>query len=693
MSTKHLLVTRCRRIVVLACLVAAPPATGDDATIVANTTAVQETITQHKHTSSNRVTPYLLYHPAASVQQQTRSLLIFLYGAGGSIKNYNLKRPPYARLRQELANRGYYILVPELGPLHFMNDVAQESLDAVVADVLKHNNIPPGRVHVMGTSMGGGSSLAYAIRRPDLIRSVCAVMPMTDFGLWVNEKPHYLQPVARAFGGTQDEFPDFYRRNSAVFNVSAFRDIPVLLIHGTADRIVRYSQSERLAKLLQDNGSQCRLITVDNMTHKDEVMQDCQLEAVRFFDAATLESSETSTDQWPQFRGPLGNGHATTGTLPLEWDEDTNVRWKVKIHDRGWSSPVVWGRQVWVTTATVEGHELFAVCVDRDTGEIIHDVHVFDVETPQPIATENTYASPTPVIDEQHVYVHYGTYGTACLDRGTGQILWTRRDLKCDHENGAGPNSSPFLVDNLLVVNVDGRDVQYVIAIDKLTGKTVWKTDRSLDYSDVPIHKRKAFTMPILVADDNGRQLVSPGGQATYAYDPLTGSELWRIRHGGFSIAPRPVSGHGLIFFVTDHDHPQLWASRTDGTGDVTDSHVEWKATQGMPSRSSPLLVGELLFLINRGGIVSCLEAETGDIIWKKRLDGKYSASPIFTDGRIIFLNETGTATIIKPVEQLEILAVNELDDELLMASPAIAGNSLFIRNETHLYRIGESSN
>jgi len=286
MSTSPCLEIRYWRIVLILCLIATSQVFAADPTIVADTAAVVETITRHNHTSSERVTPYLLYHPAASVQQQERSLLIFLYGAGGSIRNYNLKRPPYARLRQELANRGYYIVVPELGPLHFMNDVAQESLDAVVADVLKRNSIPAGRVHVMGTSMGGGSSLAYAIRRPDLIQSVCAVMPMTDFGLWVKEKSHYLQPVARAFGGTQDEVPKVYRKNSAVFNVNAFRDIPVLLIHGTADRIVRYSQSERLAKLLQDNGSQCRLITVDNMTHKDEVMRDCQLEAVRFFEAA-----------------------------------------------------------------------------------------------------------------------------------------------------------------------------------------------------------------------------------------------------------------------------------------------------------------------------------------------------------------------------------------------------------------------
>jgi len=406
--------------------------------------------------------------------------------------------------------------------------------------------------------------------------------------------------------------------------------------------------------------------------------------------AACVSSSLLADDNWWQFRGAAGNGHARTTDLPLKWNEEEHIAWKTPIHDRGWSSPVIWSNQVWMTTSTGNGRKLFAVCVDRDSGEVIHDIHVFDVERPEPIAVDNTYASPTPVIEEGRVYVHYGTYGTACLDSVKGSIVWTRRDLECSHE--AGPGSSPFLVENLFVVNVDGRDVQYVIALDKTTGKTLWKTNRSVDYSQIRVNERKAYCMPIVVPWGSGTQLVSPGAKAVFAYDPATGDELWKVRHRGWSIAPRPVSGLGLVFVATDHDHPEFWAIRSDGSGDVTDSHVVWKATQGMPSRSSPLLIEELLFLVNRHGIASCLEAQTGELVWKERLEGNYSASPIYANDRIYFFNENAVTTVIKPSRQFEVLAVNTLAEEQLMASPAVAGKSLFIRTAKHLYRIEDSS-
>lgn len=408
--------------------------------------------------------------------------------------------------------------------------------------------------------------------------------------------------------------------------------------------------------------------------------------------ALNVAGSLLADEDWWQFRGPTGEGHTSAKHVPLAWDENQKIVWKTAIHDHGWSSPVICGNQIWMTTATEEGHKLFAVCVDRETGKIVHDVHIFDVVRPQPIAAVNSYATPTPVIEPGRVYVHYGTYGTACLNTTTGSIVWTRRDLNCDHESGAGPSSSPFLLGNLLIVNVDGRDVQYVIALDTANGKTVWKTDRSFDFSTVPVNKRKAFTMPLLVPRGAGRQLVSPGAQAVYAYDPLTGVELWKVRHDGFSIAPRPVHGHGLVFLVTDHDHPELWAVRPDGTGDVTDSHVAWRATQGIPSRSSPLLVDDLLYVISHPGILSCLEAKTGEVVWKNRVEGKYSASPIHADDRIYFFNENAACTVIRPGRKYEELAVNRLDEQPLMASPAVAGDSLFIRTEKHLYRVEETS-
>jgi len=402
-----------------------------------------------------------------------------------------------------------------------------------------------------------------------------------------------------------------------------------------------------------------------------------------------LAASSLPADEfWWQFRGPAGDGHAVATKIPFEWNEKSNVVWKTPIHDRGWSSPVIWGTQIWLTTATEDGRKLFAICVDKVTGKILHDLHLFDVDAPMKISTENTYATPTPVIDKSRIYVHYGTYGTACLDTATGRTIWTRRDLKCDHEENAGPASSPTIVGDTVVVHVDGRDVQYLIALDKATGKTVWKTPRSIDFSKVPVHRRKAYSMPMIVPRGQRTQLVSPGAQAVYSYDPKSGKELWRVRHSGFSIAPRPVFGHGMVFTVIDRDNPELWAIRTDGKNDVTDSHVQWKESRSMPPRCSPLLVGDLLFLVNRRGIATCLEAKTGQLVWKERLAGNFSASPIYANHRIYFFNEEATTTIIRPTRKFEIVSVNRLASQPLMATPAVDGNALVIRTASYLYRI-----
>jgi len=391
-------------------------------------------------------------------------------------------------------------------------------------------------------------------------------------------------------------------------------------------------------------------------------------------------------DDWPQFRGPEGNGHSRATGLPITWSLDENVTWKASIHDRGWSSPVVWKGQIWVTTATTDGRQMFAVCLDRSTGKIVHDVKVFDTEKPEHIAEINSYASPTPVIEAGRLYAHYGTYGTACLDTDSGKILWTRRDLNCDHHEG--PGSSPIVWGDLLIVHVDGRDVQYVVALDKATGKTAWKTNRSIDYSRFMINLRKAFCTPIVIEADGRRQLISPGAKAVMSYDPASGEELWKVRYFGWSVTPRPVFGHGLIFLIIDYERPELWAVRPDGRGDVTDTHVAWKVTKGMPSRPSLLLIDDLLYMVSSNGIASCVEAKTGQLVWKERMGGNYSASPTYADGRIYFFNQEAVATVLQPGREYKVLAVNKLDGEQLMATPAVLGKALLVRTETHLYRI-----
>ena len=404
----------------------------------------------------------------------------------------------------------------------------------------------------------------------------------------------------------------------------------------------------------------------------------------------TTLHSAPSEKQWWQFRGPNGNGHTDSSGLPLEWDEKKNVIWKTPIHHRGWSSPVIWNNQVWMTTATKDGTKLFAVCVHKISGKILHDIHVFDVEIPMSITADNTYATPTSVIEEGRVYLHFGTYGTACLDTKTGKILWTRRDLKCDHEKGAGPASSPLLVGDLLVMHVDGRDVQYIVALNKEDGTTAWKTNRSLDYSKVPVHQRKAYGMPVLIPRGDKTQLVGVGGRGVFAYEPTTGKELWKARHRGWSIAPRPVFGHDLLFAIIDRDSPELWAIRPDGNGDITETHIVWKVTKRMPPRASPLLAEGLLFLVNRNGIATCLEPKTGEVIWQERLKGAYSASPIYTKGRIYFFNEDAICTVIKPSRKLEIISSSSLARQPLMATPAVDGNTFYIRTEKYLYCIGK---
>ncbi len=402
----------------------------------------------------------------------------------------------------------------------------------------------------------------------------------------------------------------------------------------------------------------------------------------------TLAVAASGEDNWPRFRGPHGDGHADAKKLPLTWSETENVVWKTAIHDRGWSSPVVWGEQVWLTTATAKGHEMFAVCVDRATGKIVHDVKVFDVESPAPLNNPmNTYASPTPAIEEGRVYVHFGSYGTACLDTKTGKVLWERRDLKCDHWRG--PASSPILYRDLLILTFDGYDVQYLAALDKTTGKTVWKADRNFDYTAIKNDgdRKKAYATPNVITVNGKPQLVSASALWSAAYDPLTGAELWRVQHGGMNTAVTPLYGDGKVFVCTSDGGLQLVAVRPDGHGDVTATHVAWTLAKNVPNRSSPILVDDRLYMANGQGLLSCVDIKTGKVLGTERLGGPFWASPIFAAGRLYLFNDSGTAYVGEVGPAWKKLAENKLDDGC-MASPAVAGESLFVRTKTHLYRI-----
>lgn len=407
-----------------------------------------------------------------------------------------------------------------------------------------------------------------------------------------------------------------------------------------------------------------------------------------------LASAALAGDVWPQFRGPQGNGISDARNLPESWSEHQNVKWKTDVHGKAWSSPVVWGKQVWMTTATPDGHALYGVCLDRDSGRIVFDAKLFDIANPQYCIPFNSYASPTPCIEEGRVYVTFGSPGTACLDTHTGNVLWQRTDFVCNHYRGAG--SSPLLYKNLLFMNFDGSDYQFVAALDKQTGRTVWRTERDVDFGDLePNGKprgegdfRKAFSTPRIFTLDGHDVLVSLGSKALYAYEPLTGKELWRVEDkDSFSGSDTPIFGDGMIYFASGNGQSELLAVRPFGAGNITDSAIVWRTHKKVPTRSSVLLLDGLIYMTTDAGVVNCLDARTGEEIWHGRIDGTYSASPTYGDGKIYFCNEQGKTTVLAPGREFKVIAENVLPDGI-MASPAISGSSIFIRTKTSVYRI-----
>lgn len=406
---------------------------------------------------------------------------------------------------------------------------------------------------------------------------------------------------------------------------------------------------------------------------------------------ATVALADTN---WPQFRGPRGDGTTDSKGLPVSFSETEKVKWKTPIQGKAWSSPVIWGSQVWMTTATEDGTQLSVVCVDKETGKIIHDKVLFRVATPQFCHKFNSYASPTPVVEEGRVYVTFGSPGTACLDTKTGNVLWERKDFVCNHYRGAG--SSPVAWNDLLFLNFDGSDFQYMAALDKKTGKTVWKVDRSIDFKDIqPDGKpeaegdwRKAFSTPHVLEIDGKSILVSSGAKAHYAYEPRTGKEIWRVEEReSHSAATRPVFGHGLAFFATGFGKGGVLAVKLGGSGLLDESSVAWRMKKAVPNKPSLTLNGNLIFAVNDGGIASCLDAKTGEVRWTERIGGNYSSSPILAEGRLYACNEEGKVVVFSASEKFEKLAENKLDDGF-MASPAVSGSSLFLRTKSALYRI-----
>jgi outer membrane protein assembly factor BamB len=393
-----------------------------------------------------------------------------------------------------------------------------------------------------------------------------------------------------------------------------------------------------------------------------------------------LLASVASAQDWPEFRGPGGQGHAPEQNVPLEWSESRNVFWKVPVPGSGWSTPVVAGGRVWLTSAIEQrGVSLRALAFDVQTGQLVVNAEVFRMGSGGAINPKNTHASPSAIIEGDRVFVHFGAEGTAALTTA-GEVVWK---AKFPYASQHGAGGSPVLYKDLLIFSCDGGDVAFVVALDKKTGKVRWRTSRRQPWD-------QAYSTPLVITagEEKRDEVVSIGAYRAAAYDPDTGKEIWRVSYAdGFSNVPRPVYGHGLVYIATGFQQPTLIAVRPDGSGDVTKTHVAWVLKRAAPLTPSPLLVGDELYLVSDAGVASCLDARSGAIHWQQRLDGTFSASPIFAGGRIYFLSEQGVTTVISPGPVFRKLATSTLDGATL-ASMAVSGESIFIRSNSHLYRL-----
>jgi len=418
---------------------------------------------------------------------------------------------------------------------------------------------------------------------------------------------------------------------------------------------------------------------------------------------ACLASAQPATTPlfWPDRTGPTNDGvvpAAEAARLPLEWDGESgrNIAWRTEIDDAGHSTPVIGGDMIWFTSATEDGKKQFVYGIDRHSGRVVHHKLLFENADPEPLGNPlNNYAAPSPVLEADALYVHFGTYGTARLDPATAEVVWQRRDINVNHYRG--PGSSPVIHEGLLILTLDGINEQFVTALDKKTGATVWKTNRTTDYGDLDAEgkptrdgdMRKAYHTPTVFDLAGVPTLVSVGSRAAFGYDPATGRELWTIRHGGFNAAIRPLLIKNVLILNTRSDRAHTLGVRVDAgmKGDITESHVLWDREKRNASEAGPVLVGGLLFQITRGGILSCMNPLKGEDIWEDRLDGQHLPGPIAAGDRLYFCNDRGQSHVVRAGDKFEILAKNQLP-EAISAGMAVADGALYIRSKKALYKI-----
>lgn len=411
------------------------------------------------------------------------------------------------------------------------------------------------------------------------------------------------------------------------------------------------------------------------------------------FVLTSINHRQGNNDNWTHFRGTYLNGIANVSQCPVSWSSNSNVAWKTKIHGQGWSSPVVFDDQIWMTTASEDGRQMFAVCVDINSGNIVHDIKLF---TPDSIYRKheiNSYATPTPCIEKDRVYVHFGKYGTACLSTSDATVRWKRNDLHCLHVQG--PGASPIIYNEFLILHLEGTDRQLITALNKYTGETIWETERPAEVYDKlePIGK-KAYITPVIINVKGKDLMISNGSAMCAAYDPMTGKEIWRIIRGEDSTIAMPFTEKGIIYFhtgfVTEGENKrfaELMAVDPDGAGDIGETNVLWRMETPILQLSTPVIKDGLIYNVDTKNILMCLDAKTGETIWSKRLRGKYNSSPVYAAGHIFFSSTNGETTVIKEGRELNVVSENKLEGEI-WTTPAVVSNSLLIRTSEFLYKI-----
>jgi len=403
----------------------------------------------------------------------------------------------------------------------------------------------------------------------------------------------------------------------------------------------------------------------------------------------------SQTNDWTHFRGSHLDGISLDQHTPTVWSESTHVAWKTDIKGRGWSSPVVYGEQIWLTTATLDGKEMFGIGVDWSSGKILFDIPLFQAEKGLRKHSVNSYATPTPCIEEGYVYLHFGSSGTACVRTKDGSMVWSRQDLVCDHIQG--PGSSPILHKQFLILHYEGGDRQFIVALDKKTGKTIWETERPKElYERLSPVGKKAYTTPIVISVGDRDLLISNGAAVCMAYDVMTGKEVWRVVQGEDSTIAMPLTENGMVYFYTSFVDPpggekyaDLLAVDPRVTGDVTHSHIKWRARSPILQLLTPLVKDEIIYTVDTKNILLALEATSGTVLYSKKLDDKYNSSPVYAAGRIYLTSVKGKTMIFKAGKTLEIVAENSLAGEVF-ATPALVRNSIVFRNASSLYRISD---